>query len=59
MVERKENVTVGRLLLTGHALSVESDLLGLSSRVQRAAPSLQMQSVEPVVASCGATKTPI
>ena len=49
--------TLGGLRLKGHDLSVGSDLLGLSPRVRRAAPSLQMQSVEPVVASYGATKT--
>ena len=57
MVKRSEIGNVGGLRLKGHDLSVGSDLLDLSPRVPRAAPSLQMQSVEPVVASYGATKT--
>ena len=48
MVKRSEIVSLGGLPLKGHGLSVGFDLLGLSSRVRRAAPSLQMQSVEPV-----------
>ena len=54
-----KNVDLGRGSLKGHGLSVESELRGISSRVLRAAPSLQMQSVEPVVASYGAARTPL
>jgi len=57
MVKRREIGMLGRVCLKGHGPSVESDLLGLSSRVHCAAPSLQMQPAEPVVARCGATKT--
>ena len=57
LAKRGENGILGGLWLEGHGLSVKSDLLDLSSRVPRAAPSLQTQSVEPVVASCGANKT--
>jgi len=56
MVKRSEIVTLGGLWLEGHGLSVESELLGLSSRVRRAASSLQMQSDEPVEASYGLAK---
>ena len=44
---------LGGLWLKAHGLSVGSEVLGLSSRVRRAAPSLQMQPEERVVASCG------
>ena len=57
MVKRSENVNVGGLWLEGHGLSLEPGLLSLSSRVCRAAPSPQMQSHEPVVASSGLAKT--
>ena len=51
MVKRGESVSLGGHWLKCHGLSVESDLLGLSFRVPRVAPSLQTQAVEPVVAS--------
>tara|TARA_B110001452_G_scaffold238487_1_gene219015 strand:+ start:36 stop:431 length:396 start_codon:yes stop_codon:yes gene_type:complete len=57
VVKRSEVGNLGGLRLKGHDLSVGSDLLGLSPRVLRAAPSRQMQSVEPVVASYGAGNT--
>ena len=57
MVKRSEIVILGGLWLEGHGLSVSSETLGLSSRVQRAAPSLQMQADAPVVASYGLAKT--
>ena len=57
MVKRSEDGDLGGLWLKGHGLSVGSDLLGLSPRVRRAAPSLQMQSDEPVAASSGLAKT--
>ena len=57
MVKRSENVNLGGLWLEGHGLSVGSEALGLSFRVNRAGASLQTQSVEPVVVSCGLTKT--
>ena len=59
MAKRSENVDLEGLWLEGHGLSVGSEVLGLSSRVRRAAPSPQTQSEEPVVASCGPTKTAI
>ena len=57
MVKRDEIVNLGGLWLEGHGLSEKSATPGLSSRVRRAAPSLQMQSVESVVASYGLAKT--
>ena len=57
MVKRSENGVLGGLWLEAHGLSVGSEAPGPSSRVRRAASSLQTQSEEPVVASCGATKT--
>jgi len=57
MAKRSGNVGLGGLWLEGHGLSVGSEVLGLSSRVRRAAPSLQMQTDEPVVASFGVAKT--
>ena len=42
-----------------HGLSAESEVPGLSSRVRRAASSLQKQSEETVVASHATTKTAI
>ena len=57
MVKGSENVSSGGLWLKGHGLSEGSETLGRSSRVRRAAPRLQMQSVEPVVASYGLAKT--
>ena len=43
--------------LQDHGLPVKSETLGVSSRVLKAASSLQTQPEEPVVASCGPTKT--
>ena len=57
MVKRSEIVDLRGLWLEGHGLSVGSETLGLSSRVQGAAQSLQMQSDEPVVSSYGLAKT--
>ena len=51
MVKRSENGDLGGLWLEGHGFSVGSEVPGLSSRVRRAAPSLQMQSDVPVMAS--------
>ena len=47
---------MGGLWREGHGLSVESEVLVLSSRVRRAASSLQMQTDEPAVASYGLAK---
>ena len=57
MVKRSEIVDLRGLWLEGHGLSVGSETLGLSSRVQGAAQSLQMQSDEPVVSSYRLAKT--
>ena len=57
MVKRSEIVGLGGLWVEGHGLPEGSEALGLSSRVRRQAPSLQMQPDEPVVASYGAAKT--
>ena len=59
MVKRSEIVDLGGLWLEGHGLSEGSETLSLSSRVRRAAPSLQMQTDEPLLASCGLAKTAI
>jgi len=59
MVKRSGNGAIGGLWQKGHGLSVGSEAKGPSSRVRRAASSLQMQPHEPLVASCGATKTPL
>ena len=59
MVERSGIGILGAALRRSHGLSAESEGLGLSSRVRRAASSLQMQSEEPVVASYPPTKTAI
>ena len=48
---------LGAAWLQDHGLPVGSETAGLSSRVPRAAPRLQMQPEEPVVASCGPAKT--
>ena len=56
-VKRGEIVNLGGLWLEGHGLSEGPVVLGPSSRVRRAAPSLQMQSGEPVEASCSLAKT--
>ena len=58
MVKRSEFGILGVALRQGQqACSVGSELLGLSSRVRRAASSLQLQSNEAVVASHGPAKT--
>ena len=57
MVRRGEIVDLGGLWREGHGLSEGSQTLGLSSRVRRAAPILQMQAVEPVEASCRLAKS--
>ena len=57
MVKRSEIVKSCGLWLEGLGLSVESETLGLSSRVRRAASSLQMQPEVPVVASYGPART--
>ena len=49
MVKRDELVDLGGLWLESHGLPEKSETLGLSSRVRRAAPSIQMQSDESVV----------
>jgi len=59
MVKRSENGDLGGLWQEGHGLPEISEVLGLSSRVRRAAQSLQMQPDEPVVASYGPAKTPL
>ena len=56
-VRRGELVDLGGLWLEGHGLSEGCETLGLSSRVRRAAPSLQMQADEPVEARRGLAKT--
>ena len=58
-VKRSENGDLGGFWLEGHGLSEGSETLGLSSRVRRAASSLQMQPEKPVAASHGAAKTPL
>ena len=50
-------VNLGALWRKGHGLLEGSETLGLSSRVRRAAPSLQTQTDETVVASYGLAKT--
>ena len=57
MVKRNEIVSLAGLWLEGHGHQEGSEVLGLSSRVRRAAPSLQMQSDEPVVARYHLAKT--
>ena len=59
MVQGSEIGTLGAALRRSHGLSAESEVLGLSSRVRRAASSLQMQSEETVLDSYGPTKTAI
>ena len=59
MVKSSEIGMLGAALRQSHGLSAESEVLGLSSRVRRAASSLQMQSEETVLASYGPTKTAI
>ena len=57
MVKRSEIVNLGGLWLEGHGLPDGSEVLDHSSRERRAAPSLQMQTEEPVEASSGLAKT--
>ena len=57
MVKRSEIGVLSVALRQTRGLSVESEALGVSSGVHRAASILQMQSDQPVVASRGATKT--
>ena len=57
MVRRSEMGDSGAAWLRRHGLSVGFETLGLSSRVRRAVPRLQMQPAEPVVAGRGPTKT--
>ena len=57
MVNRSENGAFGASCLQGHGPSAGSEVLGLSSRVPRAASSLRRQSNEPVVARYAPTKT--
>ena len=59
MVKPSEIVNLGGLCLQGHGLSVRYETLGRFSRGRRAAPSLQMQLDELLVASCGTAKTPL
>ena len=56
MVKRSEIGDFGAAWLRCHGCSVGSETLSLSTRVQRAAPSLQMHPEESVVASRGPTK---
>ena len=57
VVKRDELVDLGGLWLESHGLPEKSETLGLSSRVRRAAPSIQMQSDESVVSRSGTAKT--
>ena len=57
MVKRSEKGDLGGLWREGHGLSKRSEVLGLSSRVPRAAPRLRMRPEEPVVARHGLAKT--
>ena len=59
MVKRSEIGILGAALRRSHGFSAESEVLGLSSRVRRAASSLQMQSEGAVLARYGPTKTAI
>ena len=59
MVKRSEIGILGAALRRSHGLSAASEVLDLSSRVRRAASSLQMQSERPVLDSYGPTKTAI
>ena len=56
---RREIGEFGAAWLQGHGLSVGSEVMGCSSRLRRAASSLQDQQQEPVVASHGPAKTPL
>tara|TARA_B110001452_G_scaffold121274_1_gene100646 strand:+ start:842 stop:1123 length:282 start_codon:yes stop_codon:yes gene_type:complete len=55
--KRGEIVSLGGLWLEGHGLPVASEVLGLSSRVRRAAASLRTLPDELLVASRGLAKT--
>ena len=57
MVKRDENGVLGAAWRWGHGISEGYVVLGLSSRVRRAASSLQMQSEAPIVARYSAAKT--
>ena len=57
MVKRSEIVNLGCLWLEGHGRSEGSATLDLSSRVRRAALSIQKQSDESAVSSSGTAKT--
>ena len=57
MVKRSQNVNLEGLWLKGHGLSVGSEVLDLSSRVQRATPSLHIQPNELIFARYGLAKT--
>ena len=59
MAKRGEIREFGPAWLQGHGLTVGSALMDRFHRVRRAAPSLDMQPVEPVAASCGAAVTAI
>ena len=59
MVKSSEIGEFGAAWLQGHGLSVGAETRGPSSRVRRAAPSLQMQPDELLVASYGLTNTAI
>ena len=59
MVKRSEIGALGAALRRSHGFYAEFEVPGLSSRVRRAASSLQMQSEETVLASYGPTKTAI
>ena len=59
VVKRSENGDLGGVWLKNHGLSVGTEVMRLSSRVWRAAPSLLMQTDEPVEASYGLAKTAI
>ena len=58
MVKRGEIGDLDAAWLRCHGLPAKYEKPSLVSRVWRAASSLQMQPHEPVVASCGFTKTP-
>ena len=59
MAKRGEIGEFGTAWLLGHGLSVGPEVVGRSSRVRRAAPSLQMQPEARVVARYGTAKTPL
>ena len=59
MVKGSEIGILGAALRRSHGFSAESEVLGLSSRVRRAASRLQRQSEETVLDSYGPTKTAI